>query len=64
LAYYTQLSGDRDLTLIPLYQVNRLVFIAFGIELAPPPEQLTPPPAPLPEIPGGVDSPKPPPPQN
>jgi len=31
-AYYAQMPGDRDITLIPLYQVDTLVQAAFGID--------------------------------
>ena len=31
-AYYAQVPGDRDITLIPLYQVDQLVQAAFGID--------------------------------
>lgn len=37
-AYYTQLGGDRNLTLLPLYQVNTLVNMAFGEVTKPPPQ--------------------------
>ena len=31
-AYYAQMPGERDITLIPLYQVDTLVQAAFGID--------------------------------
>jgi hypothetical protein len=36
LSYYAQENGARDMAIIPLYQVNGLIKLAFGIDLTPP----------------------------